>query len=109
MKKLPEAIEFPAAFWGGRFVKLRFVEAFDGWIFTRMIVVIVTSHEPLALGLELVSIFDANAPPSAFGSSSLRKSDSLHFARRLRSFKMRSLPPRWGSQDSLPPLGWQAN
>ena len=40
---------------------LWFVEMFDGWIFTRMIAVIVTSYEPLALSLELVSVFDANA------------------------------------------------
>ena len=35
----------------------------------------------------------------------LRESDSLHFARRLRSFKMRSLPPRWGSQVLAAPSG----
>ena len=28
------------------FVKLRFIEVFNGWIFTYMIVFIVTSYEP---------------------------------------------------------------
>ena len=44
-------------------VKLRFVELFGDWILTRMIVFIVTNYEPSALSIELVSVFDANAPP----------------------------------------------
>ena len=44
-------------------VKLRFGGVLGGWIFTLMIVFIVTSYEPLALSLERISVFDANAPP----------------------------------------------
>ena len=42
---------------------MQFDEEFDDWNLTRMIPVVVTSLEHWALGLELVSVFDANAPP----------------------------------------------
>ena len=133
MKKLPEAIEFPAAFWGGRFVKLRFVEAFDGWIFTRMIVVIVTSFEPSALSIEQVSVFDANAhrlrwmashwmlsrlrlpalqfacsPLARFAGLTLKGSVSLISQSPAAPYEISSLATPEGAASFLaPPPGWQ--